>query len=54
MSSSLKEDKVVINIIGVISKRTISRSNNKKINVRKKYRREKGIRERLLVSKPHS
>jgi len=39
---------------GVMSNRTISKSNKRKIRVRKKYRREKGIRERLFVSKPHS
>ena len=33
---------------------TISRSNNKKIKVRKKYRKEKGTRDKLWCSNPHS
>jgi hypothetical protein len=39
---------------GEKTRRIISKSNSKKIRVKKKYRREKGIRERLWVSNPHS
>ena len=33
---------------------TISKSNRRKIRVKKKYRKEKGTRERLWCSNPHS
>jgi len=39
---------------GINNNKTISRSNNKKTRVSKKYRKEKGIRDKLLCSKPHS
>ena len=41
-------------ILGQKIRRTTSRSNRRKIIVRKKYRSEKGMRERLWASNPHS
>lgn len=42
------------NINGKNIIKTISRSNSKKIRVKKKYRNEKGTRETLWCSNPHS
>ena len=39
---------------GINSIRTISKSNSKKIRVKKKYRKEKGTRDELWCSNPHS
>ena len=39
---------------GMNNIKTISKSNNRKIKVKKKYRKEKGTREDLWCSNPHS